>query len=263
MIERSGYLRDGFASTYERFRPSPPPVLLDILARYAQVPHPHLVVDLGAGTGLSARAWADRADRVAALEANPEMVRQASRAPAANLAYLRAYADHAPVADGSADLVTCAQSFHWMDPAVVLAEAARMLRPGGVFAAYDYDLPPLVHPDVDAAFAAHFDARRDARRRLGLQAGAAYWPKSGHEARIRESGHFRYVREVTCHGSGPTDSERVIGLAESVGGPREFFGGQAPEVDETFYSLRRIARAVLADREVPMVVSYRIRLGVR
>jgi hypothetical protein len=71
------------------------------------------------------------------------------------------------------------------------------------------------------------------------------------------------VREVTCHACEPTDSERVIGLAESVSGPREFFDGRAPEVDETFCSLRRIARTVLAEGEVPMIVSYRIRLGVR
>jgi hypothetical protein len=53
MIQRSGYLRDGFASTYDRFRPAPPAALLDILARYAQAPRPHLVVDLGAGTLLA------------------------------------------------------------------------------------------------------------------------------------------------------------------------------------------------------------------
>ena len=41
----------------------------------------------------------------------------------------------------------------------MLTEAARMLRHGGVFAAYDYDVVPVIQPDVDAAFVAHVAAR--------------------------------------------------------------------------------------------------------
>ena len=42
-------------------------------------------------------------------------------------------------------------------------------------------------------------ARRIARERLGLQAGAVTWPKHEHARRLRESGLFGYVREVQCH----------------------------------------------------------------
>src|SRR5436190_15251705 len=50
-----------------------------------------------------------------------------------------------------------------MEPDPVLLEAAGLLRPGGVFAAYDYDVPPVIHPEVDASFADHLAARRAAR----------------------------------------------------------------------------------------------------
>ncbi len=161
------------------------------------------------------------------------------------------------------DIVTCVQAFHWMEPSAVLAEAGRILRPGGVFAACDYDVPPVVHPEVDDAFARHVEARRAARARLGLDAGAATWPKERHLARIGASGHFRFVREVVCHGSDRTDAARVIGLAESVGGPAALFGGEAPEVEETFAQLRDTALRLLGGRELPMVVCYRVRFGVK
>jgi len=48
---------------------------------------------------------------------------------------------------------------------------------------------------------------------------AETWPKDRHLARIGESGHFRFVRELVCHGMDGTDAKRVIGFAESVGGP--------------------------------------------
>src|SRR5687768_16243583 len=150
-----------------------------------------------------------------------------------------------------------------MEPAAVLAEAARILRPGGVFAAYDYDVPPVVQPDVDAAFVRHFEARRAARGQIRLEAGAATWPKERHLEQIRESGRFRHAREIVCHGLDEADAARVVGMAETMGGPRALVGGGAPDVDETFELLSRVAREVLGDGSRPMVVCYRIRLGVK
>jgi SAM-dependent methyltransferase len=264
LIERSGYEAEGFADVYDRYRPSPPPELLEILTVVAQVDRPRLVVDLGAGTGLSTRVWAERAEEVIGVEANARMVEQARLAtPAPNVHYVEAFAAQTGLDESSADLVTCAQAFHWMEPAPVLAEAARILRRGGIFAAYDYDVPPVVHPEVDAAFADHFEARRSARKRLRLQAGAATWPKERHLERIRESGHFQFAREIVCHGFDETDTARLIGLAESIGGPRTLFGADAPDVGQTFERLHETAERLLGELSWPMVVGYRIRLGVK
>ena len=178
LIDRSGYLGEGFADVYDRYRPAPPESVLDVLAFVAGAERPGLVVDLGCGTGLSTRAWADRAERIVGVEANPRMVERARVATGRpNVRYLEAFAASTGLSEGEADLVTAWQAFHWMEPEPVLAEAARLLRDGGAFAACDYDVPPVVEPEVDAAFAALRDARSEARKRLGLPAGAASWPK--------------------------------------------------------------------------------------
>jgi hypothetical protein len=150
-----------------------------------------------------------------------------------------------------------------MQPEPVLEEAARVLQPGGVFAAYDYDVPPVIHPEVDAAFEAHVAARRAARKRLGLEAGAESWSKESHLRRIRESGRFRFAREIVCHGVDGADGDRIIALAESLGGPRSIFGDAAPDVHDTFAALRETVEWVIGDRVTRMVVCYRIRLGVK
>jgi hypothetical protein len=137
-----------------------------------------------------------------------------------------------------------------------------MLRRGGVFAAYDYDVVPVIQPEVDAAFAAHVAARSAARSRLGIQAGATTWPKSEHIDRLRASGLFRFAREVHCHGEGTIDAGRLIGLAHSIGGPLALFDGRAPDVTDTMDTLRETAQRVLGKQEWPALTGYTIRLGV-
>jgi SAM-dependent methyltransferase len=261
LIGRSGYADEGFADHYDGARPSPPAVVLDVLTRCAGG-RPRLVVDLGSGTGLSSRAWAARAERVVGVEANLAMLTRARATIAdANVTFLEAYADATGLESGSADIVTCAQSFHWMDPGAVLPEVARVLRPGGVFGAYDYDIVPVIEPQVDAAFAAVIDVRWAARERLGIHAGASQWPKREHVARLRESGLFAFAREVYCHAETTAGAEAVIDLAHSLGGPTAIFEGRAPELEETMDALARIARERLPEPR-PMLIGYTIRLGI-
>ena len=198
-----------------RIGPSPPAALVDLLCLEAQVERPHLVVDLGSGTGLSTRPWADRADEVVGVEASPEMRAQAQEATAAgNVRFVQAYAQATGLPDECAEIVTCSQAMHWMEPEPTLAEAARILRPGGVFAAYDYDWPPIVHWEIEAAFEEMLRRLRVGRRPDGERMRYA---KEEHLERIRSSGHFRYAREIVLHSRERGGAERVVGMALSLG----------------------------------------------
>jgi SAM-dependent methyltransferase len=260
LLRTSGYSGEGFAVGYDSHRPSPPSVLLDVLCLEAQVERPRLVVDLGSGTGLSTRVWADRADEAVGVEASPEMRAQAEAASLAkNVRFVQAYAQETGLPDGAADIVTASQSLHWMEPEPTLAEAARILRPGGVFAAYDYDWPPVVHWEVEAAF-------EEMVQRLGLRRalrGQARHTKDGHLDRIRGSGHFRYAREIVLHSRELGSPERIVGMALSLGPLTVMLKEGVSEEEVGLAALREVAARVLGDREVEMFLCYRVRLGVR
>jgi SAM-dependent methyltransferase len=266
LIETSGYDRAGFAAGYDRYRPRPPEVLLETLCRYARVERPGLVVDLGCGTGLSTRAWEGRAELAIGVEPNPAMLAAAEMAP--GVKYRQAFAHETGLDDGCSDIVTCSQSLHWMEPEPTFAEAARILRPGGVFAAYDYDWPPTVDPEVDAAFEAYRARRRALRHTRGIVRGAERWPKHEHLERMRESGRFTFCRELVLHSLEEGDADRIVGFVRSLGlptvGPTPVdIGDEELERELHAAELEETARRVLGERTVPFLFGYRVRVGVR
>src|SRR5207237_4990549 len=95
---------------------------------------------------------------------------------------------------------TAVQAFHWMEPRATLTEIARILRPGGVFAAVDCDAPS-VDWEVEVAGLRFIETAVRLRQDLGLRyAWPEKWPKAEHLNRLRDSGHFAYTREVLLHG---------------------------------------------------------------
>jgi SAM-dependent methyltransferase len=261
LIGRSGYEREGFAAHYDRYRPRPPAALLDSLLQLARVERAALVVDLGAGTGLSTRAWAGRADRAVAVEPNPAMRAEAERLTAEpNVEFVGAFAHDTGLPGGRADLVTCSQSLHWMEPGPTLAEAARLLRSGGVFAAYDYDVVPLCDWEVEEAYAALLERRKALREEVRIQRGADRYAKDGHLGRIRDSGEFRYCRELVLQSVEEGGAERIEGFARSLGLP---VADATLEERLRYGELREVAERVLGDRVVPFRFGYRVRVGIR
>src|SRR6188508_2628014 len=116
----------GVADVYERSRPGYP----DDAVRWLAGGEPCDVVDLGAGTGKLTRSLVALGHRVTAVEPLEEMLERLRVAVPGAIA-VRGSAEEIPLTAGSADAVTCAQAFHWFDPAVALHEMARVLQPGG------------------------------------------------------------------------------------------------------------------------------------
>jgi SAM-dependent methyltransferase len=134
MAERSKF--DTVAANYAAGRPDYPAALYDTLAATLGRPLTGAdVVDLGAGTGIASRQLAGRGAVVTAVElSGPMLAELAATSP--GVRPVRGSATALPLRDHCADLVTSAQAWHWMDPALAVPEFVRILRPGGVFAAW-------------------------------------------------------------------------------------------------------------------------------
>lgn len=117
------------AGDYAAARPSYPGAALDVLFEGLGEPGDVVAVDLGAGTGISARLLAEHGARVLAVEPNDGM--RAKAAPHPNVEWLSTTAEHTGLGEASVDLVAAFQAFHWFDPEAALDEIVRILRPGG------------------------------------------------------------------------------------------------------------------------------------
>ena len=126
---------DSAAAEYDAARPTYPVALFEELAKQAGPLAGKLVLDWGAGTGIASRQLAERGATVISLDIGEQMLRRARlRSPGS--ACVLADGNLMPVRSASVDLVTFAQSWHWFDPRIAAAEVVRVLRPGGLWAAW-------------------------------------------------------------------------------------------------------------------------------
>ncbi len=254
----------GFADAYDRARPAPPAVLVDVLRQWASSPRPS-VVDVGAGTGLATAIWSGVAARVIAVEPSADMRRIAElriRAlpDAGAFTVIDATAEATGLPGGEADVVVASQAMHWFDPAKAIPEMARLLRPGGVFAAVDCDWPPCVDAEVDAAYG------ELERRRHALEAARGLRPpraeKEGHLSRLAGSGLFAHTREICLHSRGSGDAGRLLAISRSQGGVVALLAAGVTEDELGLTALREVAeRRILAP--TPWWWTYRVRMAVR
>jgi SAM-dependent methyltransferase len=118
---------------YVRYRPGYPVEVIRFLAEKTGLARTGAVADVGAGTGIFTRLLLDTGATVFAVEPNDAMrsAAEAELGGRANFKSVKGSAEATGLSDGSVSLVTCAQAFHWFDPAKARREFMRVLKPGG------------------------------------------------------------------------------------------------------------------------------------
>lgn len=220
------------AADYVLHRPSYPSGAIDALLDGLRAPTvgAPIAADIGAGTGISARLLADRGVRVIAIE--PSQAMRDAAEPHELVEWRDAVAEATGLSDAGVDLVLCAQSYHWFDPARACREFARVLRPRGRLALMwndadesdrvargYYDLVraasggagPTSHRTIarDPTLAPPFDSRAMKRLRfrneqrltreglVGRAMSASYVPRRGDDAaRLIEGLHELHARHA-------------------------------------------------------------------
>ncbi|MBL8446880.1 MAG: methyltransferase domain-containing protein [Zoogloeaceae bacterium] len=128
---------------------------LDALARRRPCATPHRILDAGCGTGFGLPFLRGRfpASEVLALDFAPAMLQ---RLPPGLALALGGDMEHLPLANASVDAVWSSLALQWCHPGRALAEATRVLRPGGQ--AWLATLGPATLWELREAFAGLDDA---------------------------------------------------------------------------------------------------------
>jgi SAM-dependent methyltransferase len=133
------------AERFDRARPGYPAALVE---RIVAASPGRAVLDVGCGTGIAARQFQAAGCRVLGIDPDPRMAEAARRSGVeVEVAAFEAW----DPAGRAFDAVIAAQAWHWVDPVVGAAKAARVLRPGGRLAVFWNAFQPP--PGLGEAFA--------------------------------------------------------------------------------------------------------------
>ena len=223
------------------------------------------------------------------------MRQRAASIASSTIDYREGWSHDTDLPAGSADVVLAVQALHWMDPTPTFVEAARLLRPGGVFAAVDCDFPPVVGDaraeaawrrcrgtvrvfeerlaagvgrdellaPLDGAMLTlpvHFG--RDAPKGRQMADGVQSWSKDEHLERMTASGQFGFTTELAMSAAELGTADRFIRLLESQGDLQTLRKHGVDDERLRLDEFGAAVRASLGDSSRPFWFTYRVRVGV-
>ena len=120
----------GKAESYDLGRPAYPKAFYDYLYGAFGLTPDAVIADIGAGTGKITQGFAQRGNRVYAVEPDDDMrhIAQERLSRFESCTVLGNYAEDTGIPTGAADMIFCGNSYHWFDRARVIPEFKRILK---------------------------------------------------------------------------------------------------------------------------------------
>jgi precorrin-6B methylase 2 len=144
----------GSAPHYAVGRVPYPSEVADALVSDLRLDGTQRLLDVGCGPGSLTLLLAPHVAEAIGVDADAEMLAEAARPAAAlqNVRWVRMRAEELPGGLPPVDVVTFAQSFHWMDRPAVAAAVRGMLRPGGAVVHVGATTHEGIDPDAELPF---------------------------------------------------------------------------------------------------------------
>jgi SAM-dependent methyltransferase len=243
----------GLADTYARFRPDYPAAAIDFILQGCNLVAGSVLVDVGCGTGISTRLFAERGLHVIGIEPNDDMRAQAEAVAlppgTPRPVYQAGQAEATGLPAATADAVLAAQAFHWFQADAALGEFHRILKPGGwVILAWNE------RDEADPATAAF-----GAVIRTTPQASVVEGPRRHADRPLLESPLFHDARRDVFPHQQIVDEEGLLGRALSASyAPRE-----PAQVEAFTRELRQVFARFQQDGQVTLRYQTSVTTGTR
>ena len=140
----------GKADEYHQYRWDYSPHAIHDIFNMTRITSQTVLADIGAGTGIFAKNFIERAGRIYAIEPNPEMhaitLKKFSSFDSCHV--ILGGSENTTLDDDSVDIITAAQAIHWFDPGPTLREFQRILRSQGWLVVIRNHLPESSYADA-------------------------------------------------------------------------------------------------------------------
>jgi SAM-dependent methyltransferase len=175
------------ADDYAAHRVGYPSEAVDFVLADLGDPAKLIVADIGAGTGISSRAFSERGARVIAIEPNEHMREKAQADPL--VTWKVGTGEATGLAEKSVDLAVAFQAFHWFAVEAAMEELRRITRRRVAVAQYERDEESAVSLALSELYRTFATDDTEARRLRALEKFKAF-----PNARVLE-GVFPWKRE--------------------------------------------------------------------
>lgn len=242
----------GSASFYAQGRVAYPDALADALTDELRLDGTGRLLDVGCGPGSLTLLLADRFADVVGIDADADMLavarERARRAGVGNARWITMRGEELPGALGTFRAVTFAQSFHWMQRALVARTVRAMLTPDGACVHVHATTHQGVDDDADLPHPRPPRAEINAlvRRYLGpvRRAGrGVFYDAGGGEEEIYRAAGFTDRRQIEV-GGGPVErstDEVVASIFSLSSSTPHLFGDRVLEFERELRGLLQVA----------------------